>query len=94
MGLYIFVDVIEKFCLTNFNSKTVNRTSFAHWSRFFLDSDYRNINASQIQNVNSNLHPYREMGDGVYEALWKLTLAMFLKGIITVFTFGIKVRAV
>ena len=34
------------------------------------------------------------MGDGVYEALWKLTLAMFLKGIITVFTFGIKVRAV
>lgn len=44
--------------------------------------------------MNSNLHPYREMGDGVYEALWKLALAMFFKAIITVFTFGIKVSAV
>lgn len=32
------------------------------------------------------------IGDGVYKALWMLALALVFKGIITIFTFGIKVR--
>ena len=31
-------------------------------------------------------------GDGVKRALWQLSLAMIFKGLITVFTFGMKVR--
>ena len=31
-------------------------------------------------------------GDGVKRALWQLSLAMVFKGLITVFTFGMKVR--
>lgn len=38
------------------------------------------------------MYPHRAVGPGVREALWKLTLAMLFKGIITIFTFGIKVK--
>jgi chloride channel 3/4/5 len=31
-------------------------------------------------------------GDGVKRAIWQLVLALLFKGIITVFTFGMKVR--
>lgn len=50
-------------------------------------------NANMTQNINSDSYPHRSIGPGVYEALWKLTLALLFKGIITVFTFGIKVPA-
>jgi len=54
--------------------------------------DYK-YNETFVRNVNSDLYPHRTMGPGIYEALWKLSLAMVFKGIITIFTFGIKVPA-
>ncbi|XP_057312951.1 H(+)/Cl(-) exchange transporter 4-like isoform X2 [Hydractinia symbiolongicarpus] len=50
-------------------------------------------NVTNTRNVNSDVYPHRAVGPGVREALWKLTLAMLFKGIITIFTFGIKVPA-
>ncbi|XP_021378239.1 H(+)/Cl(-) exchange transporter 3-like isoform X2 [Mizuhopecten yessoensis] len=34
-----------------------------------------------------------EAGDGVFKALWMLSIALIFKGIITIFTFGIKIPA-
>jgi len=42
--------------------------------------------------VNDPRWPGAKAGDGVIKAVWQLTLAMIFKAIITVFTFGIKVR--
>ncbi len=36
--------------------------------------------------------PDRPAGPGVYNALWQLTLALIFKIVITIFTFGMKVR--
>jgi len=54
--------------------------------------DY-NYHSNVTHNINSNTYPHRSIGPGVYNALWKLTLAMLFKGLITIFTFGIKVPA-
>ena len=51
-------------------------------------SDYQR----NYTNVNQDF-PASAAGDGVYEALWKLPLALIFKVLITIFTFGIKVPA-
>ena len=43
-------------------------------------------------NVNSRHYPAAEAGSGVIKTIWLLLLAMIFKAIITVFTFGVKVR--
>ena len=43
-------------------------------------------------NVNDPHWPGADAGDGVKRAVWQLILAMIFKAIITIFTFGIKVR--
>ena len=53
-------------------------------------SDY-NYNTNKTLSVNSEYFPHRTNGPGVYEAVWKLAIAMLFKGIITIFTFGVKV---
>ena len=50
--------------------------------------DYVNRN---FTNANHAV-PIAEAGPGVYTALWQLTLALMFKFVITIFTFGIKVR--
>ena len=59
------------------------------WRLCWCCSDYkRNL---------STPHPYQDSavaGSGVHSALWKLFLALIFKAIITIFTFGIKVRPV
>ncbi|XP_076446776.1 H(+)/Cl(-) exchange transporter 4-like isoform X1 [Babylonia areolata] len=53
----------------------------------------------ELCDYNRNLstpHPYQDSalaGPGVHSALWKLSLALLFKAIITVFTFGIKIPA-
>eukprot|EP00794_Sanderia_malayensis_P007396 gene7396-8216_t len=44
-------------------------------------------------NINNDIYPHSEAGAGVIETMWKLSLAMLFKAIITIFTFGIKVPA-
>ncbi|XP_065058528.1 H(+)/Cl(-) exchange transporter 4-like [Rhopilema esculentum] len=44
-------------------------------------------------NINNDIYPHSEAGPGVIDALWKLTLAMIFKTLITIFTFGMKVPA-
>ena len=53
----------------------------------FLYSDYNR----SITNVNV-YGGSAVAGDGVIRAVWQLVLAFLFKGIITVFTFGLKVR--
>ena len=53
-------------------------------------SDYITNNATI--NVNDPHYPGAEAGDGVKRAVWQLVLAVIFKAIITIFTFGIKVR--
>lgn len=43
------------------------------------------------QNVDAEYHDTQAL-DGVWRAAWQLVLAMAVKGLITIFTFGIKVR--
>ena len=57
---------------------------------FLLISDYQSVNSTL--NVNDPNWPGAEAGEGVRKAIWQLILAMIFKIIITVFTFGIKVR--
>ncbi|PIO37790.1 hypothetical protein AB205_0206190, partial [Aquarana catesbeiana] len=50
--------------------------------------DYSNdFNSTNVGNL-----PDRSAGSGVYTALWQLSLALIFKAVITIFTFGIKVR--
>ncbi len=42
------------------------------------------------QNISEQYHD-TEAGPNVYDAMWQLTLAMLAKGILTIFTFGMKV---
>ena len=53
-------------------------------------SDYI-LKPNTTLNINNDIYPHSEAGAGVIEAMWKLTLAMIFKSIITVFTFGMKV---
>ena len=59
---------------------------------FFLcfSSDYKDTNFTL--NVNDPQLSDAEAGTGVISAVWQLILAMVFKSIITIFTFGIKVR--
>ena len=59
---------------------------------FFLNfcSDYEPSNSTL--NVNDPNWPGAKAGAGVLKAVWQLILAMIFKAVITVFTFGIKVR--
>ena len=52
-------------------------------------SDYK---LNTTINVNSRHYPAAEAGPGVIKSIWLLLLAMLFKAIITVFTFGVKVR--
>jgi len=54
-------------------------------------SDYETSNSTL--NVNDPNWPGAKAGAGVLKAVWQLILAMIFKAIITVFTFGIKVRS-
>jgi len=47
------------------------------------------VNATS-QNANHNLGS-SPIGDGIKAAMWKLSLALLFKVVITIFTFGIKV---
>lgn len=53
-------------------------------------SDYEIDNSTL--NVNDPHWPGANAGAGVKMAVWQLILAMIFKAIITIFTFGIKVR--
>lgn len=53
-------------------------------------SDYETDNSTL--NVNDPHWPGANAGAGVKMAVWQLILAMIFKAIITIFTFGIKVR--
>ena len=53
---------------------------------FIFYSDY-NRNSTSLSSYTSST----VAGDGVYTALWMLFLALLFKGLITIFTFGIKV---
>ncbi|XP_061164575.1 H(+)/Cl(-) exchange transporter 3-like isoform X1 [Saccostrea echinata] len=57
--------------------------------------DYKRNYSSYLLNTTSIkiLTSSTELGDGVYKALWMLALALIFKGIITIFTFGIKIPA-
>ncbi len=57
---------------------------------FLFNSDYR-LKPNTTLNINNDIYPHSEAGAGVKETMWKLTLAMIFKAIITVFTFGMKV---
>ena len=52
----------------------------------FAFSDYQR-NLTDARSYMSSTY----VGDGVKRALWQLSLAMVFKGLITVFTFGMKV---
>ena len=54
-------------------------------------SDYV-LKPNTTLNINNDIYPHSEAGAGVIEALWKLTLAMIFKALITIFTFGMKVH--
>ena len=56
----------------------------------FCFSDYI-YDLNKTQNVNTAIYPHRGLGSGVYTAIWQLALTMVFKGLITIFTFGIKV---
>ena len=58
---------------------------------FDFFSDYVSGTNSTL-NVNDPNWPGAEAGPGVRKAIWQLILAMIFKAIITIFTFGIKVR--
>ena len=53
-------------------------------------SDYV-LKPNTTLNINNDIYPHSEAGPGVIDALWKLTLAMIFKTLITIFTFGMKV---
>lgn len=55
--------------------------------------DYKRNYSSHMLNQTSlkTMTSSTVIGDGVYKALWMLALALVFKGIITVFTFGIKI---
>ncbi|XP_078601546.1 H(+)/Cl(-) exchange transporter 4-like isoform X1 [Branchiostoma floridae x Branchiostoma japonicum] len=57
------------------------------------DSDLCDYNATYAPNLNNRRNPYGEAGTGVQNAMWQLFLALILKGILTIFTFGMKVPA-
>ena len=50
---------------------------------------YSNYNLT-TQSVDAEYHDTQAL-DGVWRATWQLVLAMSVKGLITIFTFGIKV---
>lgn len=55
--------------------------------------DYKRNYSSHMLNETSlkTMTSSTVIGDGVYKALWMLALALVFKGIITIFTFGIKI---
>ena len=55
-------------------------------------SDYLNESVNVTLNVNDPNLPGAAAGSGVHKAIWQLILAMVFKIIITIFTFGMKVR--
>lgn len=55
-------------------------------------SDYLDESVNVTLNVNDPNLPGAAAGSGVHKAIWQLILAMVFKIIITIFTFGMKVR--
>ena len=53
-------------------------------------SHHSNYNLTS-QSVDAEYHDTQAL-DGVWRATWQLVLAMSVKGLITIFTFGIKVH--
>ena len=53
-----------------------------------FSSDYNRT----FTRVDQTTYPSVEAGPGVDRAMWQLSLALVFKAIITIFTFGIKVR--
>ena len=64
---------------------------FKHFSLFEYDHVICSNYNTTMEDPSQQYHDTEALG-GVWTAVWQLVLAMLVKGILTIFTFGIKVK--